>query len=633
MRRLLPILTMAVLMLSGCETGSKVLAVQNNAPLKEQVSKSGMIYEINEAIDLRGSVVSLPSGVTLRFGKSGALKNGTLHGDKTSIIGHPTFNQVRLTGHYATTEFYASWCEDRAVPQFIEDVMNLGGETILVVDKDIVLTDKKRQVDHLYLKGKNTTVSNSDRYYITRGGCDLQNLKFRWTKGPLLEPRDNYNAVVLYTDLLQKDTTVAVTIKNVDADGGSYCSWFMRQGRNNIEAKLRTVNTLQDCRFRHFTMGAVWTCGGTGKIRSSQFTDIGYENPSVLCGVAALRLGNINTIPRGSAIGYIVEDCLFENIVATYNNSNDGRGLHGLLVYGDSTLVRNNIFKRLSTSFSKPTETGMDSEILYFKGSWNVIDNNLFEDGAGTSSDAVVTLKYTESQGNIVRNNHFITTVSSSKFIYVAGKSVTIEGNEFRSTFESTTDNEAYAIYLAHHDANSGSEEATIRNNTFSFPRGSNYMAVYANRRGDLSIDDNTFENPRKLIKNNNREGCMIIKNNNIIVENQNGKATDNFIEIGAGESKPARICDNEFIVKDAILGVLVRGLNYSFSGNTIRLQNASIQTFLRGENTTIEAVNNTISIDNKTVITKGVIVGETASSKIKTKDNTIKGRFLADVL
>lgn len=633
MCRILYLLIIGVLLLTGCGSSSKVVVINGNRPIKEQMKHPGKIYKIDELADLNGSIITIPDRSTLQFGRHGVLKNGGLRGNNTTITGNPTFDNVRLSGSYVTTEFHASWCTAPSLPQFIEDVMNLGEETELVVDKNISLTDKKRQVDHLYLRGKNTTITNADKYYITRGGCDLQDLKFRWDKEPVQEPQDNYRAVIIYADILSKDTTVVVNLNHLDVDGGRYCSYFMRQAKSGLEPSMRIINTVRDCQFRHLTMGAIWTCGGSGEVIKTHFTDIGYDQSTALHGVTALRLGFNNTVHRGKAIGYRVENCHFENIVAPYNDKNDGRGLHALLVYGDSTIVCNNTFRQLSTDFTKPTETGMDAEILYFKGSWNVIENNYFEDGAGSASDAVVTLKSIDSEGNVIRNNRFLTTVSNSKFIYVAGKSVEIEGNEFRNISTASSEDIAYAIYLGHHNENSGNERARIRNNTFSFSSTSNYMAIYANRWGNLYVVKNIISNPQRFLKSNNREGELIIKNNVINADKLRANTSNVFIEISSGGAIPAQISDNEFGMNNVVIGRLVQGSNYIFDNNKVNLQNVNMQSVLSGTDTNIKASNNTIEIDKKSNITRRVFVGEKSSSKITIKNNKITGAALSTVL
>lgn len=633
MRRTLLVIVVFMITLASCESQAKTIHIRSGRPLQEQLTEANAVYLINERIDLNGVTVILPSNSTLKFKRKGLLTNGTLHGNGTQLSGKPRFDGVRLKGKYATQEFYASWSSARAISDYIEDVMNLGGESAVVVDCDITLNDQKKYVGHLNLKGKKKTITNSDRYYITYGGTNISDLKFRWDKGPVQEPKDNYSAVVIYWELLQKDTTLTTNIKNVEADGGRYCSFFMKQYKSSIEPKLTMVNDIEDCMFENFTRGVVWTCGGSGQVKNCQFKNIGYEDTSVLLSVISLRLGYSNVAgDRAKAIGYEVSGCTFNNIVAAYNSNNDGRELHGLLAYGDSTIVRKNEFTTLSTSFTKPYDTGRDSEILYIKGSWNIIDSNCFKDGAGTQSDGVVTLKSIDSEGNVVSNNRFLTTVSNSKFVYVAGKSVGIEGNEFRNTHTTPSEDIAYAIYLGHHNENSGNESARISNNIFSFDSMSNYMAIYANRRGNCSIENNTFYYPQKLLKNNNREGYLNFKNNRVLIENQQGKTNDNLIEIASSGGNIAIVDGNEFNIINSVTGKLVNGSNYQFNNNKMSIVNSTLQSILKGAETMIEVKDNEFSISEESIIIRNVIVDENNSSSIIVDGNRVMGRKLGNV-
>ena len=227
----------------------------------------------------------------------------------------------------------------------------------------------------------------------------------------------------------------------------------------------------------------------------------------------------------------------------------------------------------------------------------------------------------------------FLTTVSNSKFIYVAGKSVVIEGNEFRNTHTSPGESIAYAIYLGHHEENKGRENARIFNNTISFMPSSNYLAIYANRWGNLYIEDNIIINPQKLLKSNNREGELIIKNNEITADRLRANTSNVFIEISSGGLIPAQISDNQFRMSNVVIGKLVQGSNYIFKVNTVTLRNVNIQSFLSGIDTSIEAVNNTFEIDEQSTITKQVLVGEKSSSKIRIANNKISGAALSTVL
>ena len=585
--------------LANFESQAKTIQIKSCLPLQEQMNEADAEYLITDIIDLGGNIVNVPVNSTLQFNRRGVLKNGTIYGNGTRVSGEPKFDGIRLTGSFANQIFLVSWCSTSSMSDYIEDVMNLGGESAVVVDCDILLDDKRKYVDHLSLIGKNTTITNSDRYYITYGGTSISDLKFRWNKPPVQEPKDNYSAVVVYWNLLHKDTTIITSIKNVDADGGRYNSFFMKQYKSSIEPKLTIVNDIENCQFKNFTCGAIWTCGGTGEVSNTRFTDIGYDQSNTLKSVTALRLGLNNKTIKGRAVGYIVKNCLFQNIVAPYNGDNDGRELHGLLVYGDSVQVRNNQFKYLSTSFHELTDTGMDSEILYFKGSGNVIENNFFEDGAGSISDGILTLKSTPSEGNIVRNNQFLTTVTTSKYIYIGGRDVVIDGNNFQSIYSIPSDKEAYAIYLAHHAENIGSENAVIQNNTFSFNSNSGYMAVYASGWGNLELRDNYFFNPSSLLKCNKRHGTVIVQGNVVKIDSLRGNIKNDFIMISLGGRNVAKIEDNSFTISHTVMGRLVTGTNYQFGRNKVFLRQTKMKSMLCGVDT-LNIENNTIMVDGK---------------------------------
>lgn len=601
------VVMMVVLLVSfvGCKSQTNVIRIEKGVPLQEQFNQPNVTYLIEETIDIGGENIKIPANSTLKFEKKGALVNGVIQGDNTNIAGNPEFDGVRLRGTFVNEDYYASWCSSHSISDFVEDVMNVSDNSVLIVDCNITLNDQKKYVNHLTLVGKDKTITNSDRYYITYGGADISNLSFRWDKPPLDEPKDNYDAVIIYFDLLLKDTTVVTRIENVDADGGRYCSYFMRQYKGGIEPKLHAVNAIINCDFRNFTMGAIWTCGGTGKVFSTSFTDIGYEISSKLRGVTALRLGYNHKSREAKAVGYVVEDCEFENIVAVYNPENDGRGLHGLLVYGDSIVVRNNKFSTLSTSFAKATDPGMDSEILYIKGSYNLIEGNTFENGAGALSDGVVTLKIGTTEGNVMRNNEFLMGYTDGKFIYLGGFGHLIEGNSFVSTFSSHHDNCSYAIYLGPCNNDSIKKSVIIKDNTFCFPEENNFMAVYANKWGDLALTGNRFINPTKLLKCNNREGMILVKNNIITLNSVRGSDVDNFIELSGSESPQAIISNNVISLTNSSSGRLVKGSNYCFYSNNVTLNNSTLKTLLQGNDTDLKDGNNMISIDNSSKIKK----------------------------
>lgn len=632
MCRFLSIVFVLFVVFASCESQAKSIRIRSGRPLQEQLTVSNAVYIVSGRIDLNGASMTLPANSTLLFKRNGLLTKGTLQGNKTQLSGKPRFEDVHLKGEFTTQEFYTSWCSANSLSDYIEDVMNLGGESTVVVDCDITLNDQKKYVDHLNLKGKKKTITNSDRYYITYGGTNISDLKFCWDKGPVQEPKDNYRAVVIYWDLLQKDTTLTTNIINVEADGGRYYSFFMKQYKSSTEPKLTIVNTIESSKFENFTRGAIWTCGGTGRVKDCQFNKIGYDASSKLFSVYPLRLGYSNIVgEKGKAIGYEVSGCKFCEIVAAYNAENDGRELHGLLAYGDSIIVRNNQFVTLSTSFGEVTDPGSDSEILYIKGSYNTIENNTFKNGVGSSSDAVITLKTGETEGNTIKNNTLYVSSNAGKFLYIGGRNHIVVDNKFISTYAEPIEGDSYCIYLGHHTQDSGKESIVIQHNYFSFTGKSGYMAVYANSWGSMILEGNTFLNPNKLLKCNKREGNVYVKDNIVVLDEVLGKEEDIFISLSYGDGFVADINNNDFSITSTKTGLLVSGSSYRFVNNSLNLNKSSMNSLLRGNNTQITAIGNSLSIDNESTIRREGIVGELLTEKLEIRDNTFHNRKIVN--
>lgn len=598
-------------------TIAKTIRINNNKPIQEQFILKGATYVIKNNIDLKGDTLSVPSRSRIKFTRKGLLTNGTLIGNNTLIAGHPRFDGLRLKGSFVNKKYYTSWCSHNTISDYIEDVMNLSKETSVIVDCNITMNDRKSYVTHLSLEGKKKTVINSDRFYITYGGTQVTNLCFLWDKPEVIDPADNYSAVVVYHNLLEKDTTVVVKIENVVANGGHFCSYFMRQYKSSINSELQTINTIQNCSFSNFTRGAIWTCGGSGQVTQCNFLDIGYDKTKALRSVTALRLGYNNETKQSIASGYTIENCSFNNIVAAYNPENDGRELHGLLTYGDSLIVRNNSFCNLSTSFLKETDAGKDSEMLYIKGSYNVIESNTFENGAGQNSNGVVTLKFGASVENTVRNNKFLNTNTTAKFIYLCGCNHIIEGNTFKSIVPVSKEDIAYAIYLGHRDNVICKESVVINNNLFSFGGNDNYMAVYANRWGDITLSSNVFNNPKVLIKCNNRAGSVYIHNNQIVLDGIYNKS-DSFMLLTGKKGGSITISHNEITLGNSIVGYLVKGSNCDFRENKVKLINVSMQSLFLSAEDKMKVTNNFFSIDKDSRISKSLSVVDMVSNDIK---------------
>ena len=616
------------------EGQARTIRIKNNRPLSEQMKEVDVTYIIKSVIDLQGQTIELPANSTLKFRRKGVLQNGYLIGNKTFLSGHPHFFNVRLSGHFNTKTFYASWSNDILSSDFFNDVMNLGLDTKIIVDRDVTLTDSKRTVSHLHLEGKNKTIINADRFSINYGGCIIENLNFCWNKPYVTEPSDNYSAVIIYSSLLQKDTTVNVVLKNINADGGRYCSFFMKQYKSSISPYLRVVNHVENSRFENFTRGAIWTCGGTGRIINSSFLNIGYETSNTLYSVFPLRLGYAFSEGSNSkVVGYEVDNCIFRNTVAAYSSTNDGRELHGLLAYGDSLIIRNNHFTTLSTSFSKETDPGMDAEILYVKGSFNTIQCNSFENGAGSLSDGMITIKIKDTESNVIKDNVLLASANHCRFMQIGGNNHVVERNSFYNNMNYSSETPQIALYLIHYDNTDFVETIQICNNKFVFMPCSTYLCIYANNWGYVSFINNTVVGASLLFKNRGKRANGVIDSNTITMSNVQGKQSDTIIDISEGETNTFSIANNTFDINNSTSGCIVKGKKYSFCHNRIVLEDSRVHSLLRGQDADLVIIDNNIELKGKTTVLKKSIIGEHHSIGYDIRENHVVGDVLNNTL
>lgn len=607
-----------------CVGQAKTIRIKNYLPLAEQMNEADATYVITGTIDLQGKALTMPANAILKFKRRSVMQNGHLVGNNTEVTGKPHISRLRLSGRYKTTTFYASWNVDTVWSDYFADVMNLGPETRIIVDVDVTLSDSKRTINHLYLVGKNKTVLNSDRFYVNHGGCTVEKLRFRWDKPAVIEPSDNYSAVIIYSSLLQKDTTVTVTLRDLDADGGRFCSYFMKQHLLGGVVKLQTTNNVDNCKFSNFTRGAVLTCGGTGIVTNCLFENLGYDSTDKLFSVIALRLGMSKETDDTGAHKYIVRNNSFSHIVSTYNNKNDGRELHGILAYGNDITISKNTFEHLSSSFSSFEDSGGDSEMIYIKGSGNTIMDNIIKDAVGASSDGAITLKVAGTNNNIVCRNVMSMSKGWGCFVFISGINHVVSDNSFINECVSDNSCRRIAVYLSHHAEDSNTESVVVKNNQFLFSSTLNYTAVFANKWYKLTLVGNTFENPSKLLAGNGMSESIIkgniVKSGHVIADKGG-----NFIDLSSSCGKPAQITDNEFILKNSKYDRFVMGTQYVFNNNKVHFENTSFNSLLRGGGIYLEVQNNKLYFSSSPVVMPRQLIGEIRKPNMIVKDNYIQ--------
>lgn len=624
MRAFYTILICLSALFASYEGQTKTIRIKGNLPLADQMKEADATYVIKGTIDLQGRTLTMPANAILKFKKRGVLLNGLLVGNNTEITGKPHMSRLHLSGTYKTTTFYASWNVDAVASDYFADVMNLGPDTKIIVDKDVVLSDSKRTINHLYLEGKNKTVLNSDRFYVSYGGCKVENLKFLWDKPAIIEPDDNYSAVIIYSSLIQKDTTVTVTLRGLEADGGKFCSYFMKQHLHNGVAKLQVVNNVDNCKFSNFTRGAILTCGGTGNVINCVFENLGYDSTDKLFNVIALRLGMPGNTGNTGVYKYQVTNNTFSHIVSAYNRLNDGRELHGVLAYGNGLNISNNTFEHLSTIFSSFEDTGGDAEMIYIKGSGNTIANNIIKDAVGASSNGAITLKVAGTNNNTVCGNMMSMSKDWGCFVFLSGINQEVSNNTFINKCSSGNSSRRIAIYLSHHSEDSNTESAVINNNRFLLSAELNYTVIFANNWYKLTLAGNTFENPSKLLTGRGMSESIIkeniIKSEYVVADNGG-----NFIDLSGSNGIPAQISDNEFMLKDSKYDRFVMGTHYVFNNNKVQLENTSFNSLLRGGDAYLEVSRNKLFFSGSSSAMPRQLIGEKRKPHMIIKDNYIQ--------
>ncbi|MCQ2281532.1 MAG: hypothetical protein MJZ99_02775 [Bacteroidales bacterium] len=601
---------------------------------ENKITKNGNVYLVKGLVDLKGQTFVFDKDAVLQF-EGGQIVNGTLVGNDTRINGHPQFGNVLLSGTFQNTDYYASWFSDKSMSKIVPMVMNLSLKTRFILDKDILMEDKKQMVSHVSLLGKSKhTITNCDRFYVTLGNTEIRDLNFRWNKASLDDPRDNYSAVVLYTDILKEKKTVSIKLSNITANGGGYCSFFVRQhGNSSVTTPLlQTQFEVTNCKFSRFTRGVIEIWGGSGKIKKCEFSNIGYELTNNLRSVSVLSLGS-DDAPCSRVNNVEISNCTFTNVAAAYSNKNDGRELHGILCKGDNIVISDSEFSRLSTRFTKTVDPGMDAEMIYIKGSNNKIQNNIIIDGAGSISDGVITLKRKTSISNKIFSNKCYLKSNFATFIYLAGRRHEISNNLFISEMGSPA-KQSYFFYFKHHDEDEKDESVVLKKNIIKAQQDPNLSVVYANSWHNIEFLENEFNVSCQIVKANG-SGCSRVFVDNIfnVVSAKGQSSLDLFSLIGCERTY---FQGNKFAIKNSNFKSIFNASNYSLLNNIFQIENTSLTFICKGAEGNIEVLNNTFNFSQNSTIKTPAFIGEKQSNivgKHIVRGNNVKGFSLVEYI
>lgn len=91
---------------------TKKVVLSANEPLADQLNTSSVVYVIKFPYDLKGETLTIPAGCQLSF-EGGMIKNGTLHGDKTTIkaLRERILSNVSVSGTWNNKIVYGEWLD------------------------------------------------------------------------------------------------------------------------------------------------------------------------------------------------------------------------------------------------------------------------------------------------------------------------------------------------------------------------------------------------------------------------------------------------------------------------------------------------------------------------------------------
>lgn len=138
------LLSFLILLLSSCGNRSSSVWAEGLPEARDTISFkalgsfNGKTLIINDTIDLGNRKCIIPDGVALHF-KGGAIKNGTLEGNKTKLkCTQGCFHRVRILGSWVIGTINTSFFSDLSYDNALKDVVVLSDSAIknkIIIDK------------------------------------------------------------------------------------------------------------------------------------------------------------------------------------------------------------------------------------------------------------------------------------------------------------------------------------------------------------------------------------------------------------------------------------------------------------------------------------------------------------------
>lgn len=484
------LLILYLLLIPLCTEWKSKVVLNPNSDIQQLLHKANTTYVIKKTIDLRGETITIPENSVITFKRSASIQNGCIKGDNTTLNGRVKL-ACELSGTFTNKEIPVSWLcvsDRKLLAQQIASIFNLMQTCIVVLDMDVTLDGSHKNVDYVAFSG-NRIINNCCNYKV-QGDVKIHGVTFQ----------DFKTNNELFINLQGITRPVSIDISDIRFDGNwnisrfIYCPYIKLDGLSTIK-----VCSSEFTRVKNFVIQFRSPC--TGLLYNNKIEDIGTDRFSNVIG---FHLGDTSKdAERYCARGFEITNNVFKDFKVPYNDKDDGREVHAILIYGHKNVVKENRVINFYTSQEGTNDIGRDSEGIYLKGEYNIVADNYLENCVGSGPDGAITIKssYTNNRivGNTVKHRYGI-----GMQCYTPNS--IIENNKVYS--------EQYAVAGMSMVFNTGS---TIKNNEFFAVRGKEYHAAIALTRCErITITDNWFNNTSGVLTTYKSKGQIRFEENEV---------------------------------------------------------------------------------------------------------------------
>ena len=246
--------------------------VKKNILTEEMISEPNTVYEIRYDFDLNGEEITIQNNCVLKF-EGGALKNGTIHFENTSINANSTdiiFKNVEITGTIIEKERYAHWFEYNANHDdwnLISTLFNSPGNVYL--ESRIYNVDKTKHTlktiepssnlnvygcEGCELDANYTSLQSIDSLFLLNEKANIKfdNIRINCTIGTVVPPpaghgSEKYPSSGLYIFFITNYCT-GITLKNVIINNAAYAIKTSKSSSYDKDSVFENI-VIEHCKF------------------------------------------------------------------------------------------------------------------------------------------------------------------------------------------------------------------------------------------------------------------------------------------------------------------------------------------------------------------------------------------------